>query len=87
MARNLRVRSFLTVCIGSNPCRPSATYVYGGIRREVYVEIRQGRFAQIVWAKGSQSSGSSGGLSTELATSEKARDSTDSAIAIMVSRT
>ena len=36
---------------------------------------------------GSQSSGSSGGLSTVLATSTKARDSTDSAIAIMVSRT
>ena len=53
----------------------------------VYVGIRQGRFDQTVRASGSQSSGSSSGLSTELATSTKARDSTDSAIAIIVSRT
>src|SRR4029453_11510699 len=43
--------------------------------------------AHTVRCIGSQSSGSSGGLSTELATSTKARESTDSAIAIMVSRT
>ena len=53
----------------------------------VYVGIRQGRGGQTVRANGFQSSGSSAGLSTELATSTKARDSTDSAIAIMVSRT
>src|SRR5215212_3095963 len=42
---------------------------------------------QTVCSNGSQSSGKSGGLSTELSTSTKARDSTDSAIAIIVSRT
>jgi hypothetical protein len=31
--RNLRVRGFLAVCIGSNLCRPSGIYVNVGFRR------------------------------------------------------
>ncbi len=61
------------------------------IRRRFARRVQRARYAssrsQRVGASGSQSSGSSDGLSTELATSMKARDSTDSAIAIMVSRT
>jgi hypothetical protein len=73
LAAEKRVRSLLLTTAARDYRRSQAASLFGS--------------AQIVGARGSHSSGSSGGLSTELATSTNARDSTDSAIAVMVSRT